>query len=379
MRASSTSDGLKVNVIAGTYVVLLAFDLPPDKCKGLMGFSIHRIDHTENESYYLSGMKAFDDTHPGLPAGSQFSTKDHPIQSFQWADYSAKPGHVYTYTVTALKGSPGKLTPIAEVKIKITTESPESGNQDVYFNRGTAASQEYVRRFGDKSPEEVPNNQAFIWLSRGLYEALTNFVTSCKPGKHALRVAAYEFNYEPFLKILKATLKKGVDIKIVYDARKDPPKNDNDTCVGETGLAKQCQRRTKNPSYISHNKFIVKLENDKPVAVAMGSTNFSIGGIFGHSNVVHIIEEPAIAEKYFQYWKVLNENPEEEDAKNSAEEISPLPEFPLQKDESCVFSPRHSLDALELYAKLAMSATDGLFMTFAFGMNKLFKDVYKNS
>lgn len=151
MRASNSSDGLKVNVIAGTYVVLLAFDLPPDKCKGLMGFSIHRVDHTENESYYLSSMKSFESTNTGLPAGSQYSTKDHPIQSFQWADYSAKPGHVYTYTATALKGAPGKLSPIAEVKVKITTESPESGDHDVYFNRGTAITGHRVLEFLTRS------------------------------------------------------------------------------------------------------------------------------------------------------------------------------------------------------------------------------------
>jgi hypothetical protein len=64
MRVSNTSDGLKVKVIAGTYVVLLAFDLPPNKCKELMGFSIHRVDHTGNESYYMISIKALANTHP---------------------------------------------------------------------------------------------------------------------------------------------------------------------------------------------------------------------------------------------------------------------------------------------------------------------------
>jgi phosphatidylserine/phosphatidylglycerophosphate/cardiolipin synthase-like enzyme len=44
-----------------------------------------------------------------------------------------------------------------------------------------------------------------------------------------------------------------------------------------------------------------------------------------------------------------------------------------------VFSPRNSLDALTLYSQLAMSAQTGFFMTFAFGINKTFKEVYKNS
>src|SRR5665647_803583 len=101
MRKSKTTNGLKVNAISGTYVVMLGFDLPEDQCAGLLGFSIHRFDQQENESYYLQGMKAFAETDPGFPSGSLYSSKDHPFQSFQWADYSAKPGYTYTYTVTA--------------------------------------------------------------------------------------------------------------------------------------------------------------------------------------------------------------------------------------------------------------------------------------
>lgn len=124
---------------------------------------------------------------------------DHPIQSFQWADYTAKPGHNYTYTITALKGSPKNLIPYAFAVFDIHTESPQSGIHNVYFNRGLAASQAYVRRFGDRSPQEVVNRKAFEWLSRGLNEALEATITTCDPAHHALRNAVYEFNYDPFL------------------------------------------------------------------------------------------------------------------------------------------------------------------------------------
>jgi hypothetical protein len=120
MRKSKTTNGLKVNAIAGTYVVVLGFDLKESNCKGLMGFSIHRFDHIENEAYYLEGMKAFSKTDPGFPPGSLYSTRDHPVQSFQWADYSAKPGYKYTYTVVALKGDPENLVPIAKTKVTVT-------------------------------------------------------------------------------------------------------------------------------------------------------------------------------------------------------------------------------------------------------------------
>ncbi len=94
-------------------MVVFGFDLPEVRCNGLLGFSIHRVDRTENEAAYLTGMKCFDDTDPGFPPGAQYSTRDHPVQSFQWSDYSAKPGHEYTYTVTAKRGITDALEPIA--------------------------------------------------------------------------------------------------------------------------------------------------------------------------------------------------------------------------------------------------------------------------
>lgn len=378
MRAMRTNDGLKVHAVAGTYVVLLGFDLAEADCDGLLGFAIHRTDHTENEAYYLKGMKVFTETDPGFPAGSLYSTRDHPIQSFGWADYSAKPGHDYTYVVTALKGSPANLTPHAETAVDITTESPESGVHDIYFNRGVAASQAYVRRFGDRPPEDVQNFRAFEWLSRGLYEALEGFVRSTVPGRHALRIAAYEFHYEPFLKVLKEVLDTTVDIQIIYDARKEKPKDRNRCAVAAAGLAHVCRERTQPKSYISHNKFIVKLEDGQPHSVWTGGTNFSEGGIFGHSNVAHVVEEPAIAAKYLDYWVALRDDPASAPLKENVEMISPLPAGPPPEGTSVLFSPRTNLDALDWYADLAMHADDGLFMTFAFGMNDIFKNVYRN-
>ncbi|MEI7736404.1 MAG: phospholipase D-like domain-containing protein [Ferruginibacter sp.] len=378
MRTSKINQNLKVNAIAGTYVVTLGFDLPKAKCNGLMGFSILRTDEN-GESKYLEGMKCFEETDPGFPAGAQYPTNEHPIQIFQWADYSAEPGKTYSYKVTALKGSPKKLTPYAACTVKVTTESPEGGDQYVYFNRGTAASQEYVRRFGNKAPDKVKDNKAFEWLSRGLYEALIKFISSCKPGKHALRIAAYEFNYEPLLQLIKDTISAGVDIQIVYDAKGAIPGTQNKALVKKYKLKQHSTERTTYTSGISHNKFIVKLYNNKPIAVWTGGTNFSDGGIFGHSNVAHVVENAATADLYLQYWEQLKKDLDHQPLCVEDEAISSIPPINLPKGTAVLFSPRTSLDALAYYGDLALTAKEGLFMTFAFGMNATFKNVYKNS
>jgi len=379
MRITQTTNGLRVHAITGTYVVLLGFDLPEEDCDGLLGFSIHRQDLTENEAYYLYASKCFTETDPGFPSGSSYSTRDHPIQSFQWADYSAKPGHEYIYTITAKKGTPQNLTEFASNSVPVSTEVIRADAHDVYFNRGVSASQAYIKRFGDNPPDAIPNRKAYEWLSRGLNEALEAYVQSCVPGVDSLRIAAYEFYYERFLDVVKNTLDSGVDIQIVYDARQDNPKLKNIAAVEAKGLDAVSFQRTQPKSYISHNKFIVKLHNGTPQSVWTGGTNFTEGGIFGHSNVAHVVEDQQIAQQFLDYWQVLAQDPTSTVLKNSVETITPLPVGTPPIGTTAIFSPRKNLDALNWYADLALAAEDSLFMTFAFGMTDTFKDVYANA
>lgn len=378
MRENRTRNGLKVNAVSGTYVVMMGFNLPKQSCAGLRGFAVHRVDHTSGEAGYMTGMKAFAETDPGFPAPAHYSTRQHPIQSFQWADYTAEPGHEYTYTVSALKGDPKDLEVFREVSVDISTESPEGGDEDVYFNRGVAGSQAYVARFGDKSPKNVPNGQAWIWLSRGLYEAIEAFVNSSKRGD-GLRIAAYEFHYPDFLQLLKAAKKRGADVKVVYDKRGAKPGRKNQEAIKKAGIDAFCIPRTEGKTYISHNKFMVRLHNNKPVSVWTGGTNFSDGGIFGHSNVGHLVEDKDVAAKFLEYWELLAQDPDTPTERNEVEEMTPLPNGKLPKGVTPVFSPRNDLSALEWYAKLAKGAKEGLMMTFAFGMNKIWKDVYREN
>ena len=167
MRASRTSDGLTVRAIAGSHVVMLGMSMPREDCDGHMGFAIHRTDYTGEEARWMSGIKTFEETDPGFVAGSTYSTREHPVQGFTWSDYSAKPGRRYKYRVLALKGTPRNLQPFREVAVFVTTESEVGGDNDVFFNRGAAASQEYARRFGNRQPDEGnPGDGRWAWLSR---------------------------------------------------------------------------------------------------------------------------------------------------------------------------------------------------------------------
>ena len=345
---------------------------------------MHRTDPEEPDAAWLRGMKTFEATDPGLPPGSLHSTRQHPIQSFMWSDYSAKPGRKYTYRVVALKGGPADLEIVADTKVNVRTEAPEDGLNDVHFNRGVAASQVFARRFGNRRPEDI-GQPAWDWLSRGLFEAMKAFVEAAGPGD-GLRVCAYEFHYRPFLEVLKQAVDRGVDVKIIYDAKDNPnkttgivfPRDANRKIAAAAGLTARCTERAATKSYISHNKFMVRLVGGQPVSVWTGGTNFSEGGIFGQSNVGEVAEHAAIAAKYAAFWELLDADPTAKVLRPDVEALTPTPAGLPPKGTSVIFSPRGSLEVLDWYAERAREATGGLFMTFAFGMNDVFKEVYRN-
>jgi phosphatidylserine/phosphatidylglycerophosphate/cardiolipin synthase-like enzyme len=377
MRNKKKTGDLSVQAIAGTHVVLLGMDLPEQKCPGLLGFALRREDSTEGEKYWLSGYKTFVSVEPYPAPGVLYSTRQHPIQGFSWSDFSAKPDHDYTYEVFALRGAPTSPQESEKVAVKISTESEHGRTHHVHFNRGAAASQEYTRRFGDKQPDKV-GPAAFAWLSRGAAEAIADFVARAVGPGWGLRVGAYEFTDETVLKALGAARDRCADVDVLYHAENDEQKISNEEAIQKFGLENICQPRNAQGLTLSHNKTIVLTKAGAAQAVLTGSTNFSVGGIYGHSNVVHICERDDVAAKYLWLWNELKKNTPKSSDAGVLVGKTPLPDDPLAKQVTSIFSPRDTLEALEWYAAQAKGANDALFMTFAFGMNKRFQDAYRN-
>jgi phosphatidylserine/phosphatidylglycerophosphate/cardiolipin synthase-like enzyme len=369
--------GITVHAISGTYVVMLAFNAPESATKNLLGFAIHRTDHTENEAYWLKGFKTFEETEPDTVPGKLYPTHEHPVQSFSWSDFTAKTDHKYTYKVVPVYGKPKKPEYGEAVEVTIETESEDKGTHAVFFNRGVAGSQAYVRKFGYKKPDQLSNKkEAFKWLSRGVEEAILSFIEKAKNGSFALRASVYEFNYEPVIEAFKDAWKRGVDVKIIYDSRKDYPKKSSDEKIKKHGIRDIMIRRTQPKSYISHNKFIVLLKNDEPIEVLGGSTNFTKGGIFGQSNVVHIVRDRATAENYYRYWSTLAGDPTSRKIKSFNEQLVPNPQGEVPDDSiTTIFSPRKSLHMLHWYAKQMDNAKESINLTAAFGVNSVLASV----
>jgi hypothetical protein len=167
IEAAATTGSLRAQAIAGNHVVTIGINMAEKDTEHLLGFGIHRADNTEHEAYWLEGQKRFRMTDPGLPSGTDVPTNKHPIQSFLWADFTAKGAHEYIYKVVAIRGTPDAPEESESVNLKVETESHDATeSHDVFFNRGAVSSQAFASRFGNRNPDEV-GAEAYDWLSRG--------------------------------------------------------------------------------------------------------------------------------------------------------------------------------------------------------------------
>ncbi len=368
----STNGKLKINVVAGTHVVLIGIGLKQADAKNILGFAIHRTDHAQaDEGKWLEGMKVFERSETS--AGELVSTRDFPVQGFLWQDFTARPGSDYTYRVVALKGQPGALVEHAglHVSCKIKTEAEIGKTHSVWFNRGIAGSQAYARKFGTAAPASV-GSKAETWLSRGLEEALLAFIASAKDKSFSLLGSFYEFKHAPVVEALALAAKRCKDVKLIIDMRVNAsgPHASNKASVAAAGLTNHVIPRTASPNSIAHNKFLILLKNGKPSAVWTGSTNITESGFFGQSNVGHLVKDAKVAKAYLAYWNLLAKDEENSILKPQVDALSPAPPIATVPGSQCVFSPRASVAVLNAYRDAARGANQAVFFTSAFGIGQ---------
>ncbi|MBS1212595.1 MAG: phospholipase protein [Proteobacteria bacterium] len=406
---SNRVEGYRIHAVTGTNTVSFAIDFSQADTNGLLGFAVERHDPVEDERYYLYGFKLFESVHPIPAPGLPVSTRDHPIQSFVYDDFTAKPDRTYTYYFHPLKGKPKRIDrSAAPIPIVVKTEPAFSAlEHDIFFNRGTASSQAYQRRFGNLSPDQLKqqgeakkSRQALDWLSRDLDDAILRFIKQARRGDTLLG-CFYEFRYEPVFRALKeAADTRGVTIRIIVDAKENAtgdeeafPREENLRRIEEAGLVvgQHVLLRTARKNDIQHNKFLVWLKGSRhvPRAVWTGSTNLSIGGIHGQANVGHWIRNTDVATQFKDYWELIatdpggtaDDNRTEVRRKNEAlrKAVAAIDEAPVDWRQyppgiTPIFSPRQGLEILQMYASLLDDAEDLACVTLAFGINKVFKE-----
>lgn len=403
---SKSQQGFQIFAVTGVNTISFGIQASSAACKGLLGFAIEREDPAEEQRYFMPGFKVFESIVPVPGEDTRVSTEQHPIQDFIWSDFTAKDGRNYTYHFYPMRGKPKNLARGPAVSIQVRTEKLyTTGEHDVFFNRGVASSQAYTAKFGNRRPDQLEGakqQEALAWLSRDLDEALLKFIQQAKKGD-ALRGCFYEFRYPPAAEAFKAAIQRGVDVKLIVDAKENGQKNkktgkteppfpreENLATIKAAGLPKKSiVLREARPNEIQHNKFMVLLKGKarKPAQVWTGSTNLSVGGIHGQTNVGHWLRNEEVADAFHRYWELLETDPgavrdDPEARQHNAElrtAVEELCDVPVAREDipkgvSPVFSPRSGPEVLDLYVNLVDEADYNACITLAFGVGKQFKD-----
>ncbi len=408
---SGETGGFQVFAVTGTNTVSFAIDASDAAKRNLLGFAVERSVGSGPKTK-MPGFKVFKSIVPRPTAKTRVSTWDHPVQSFVWDDFTGQPDTKYTYFFHPLRGKPSRLDrTAAPVRVTVRTEALYTKDQhDIFFNRGVASSQAYTRKFGNKKPDKLtPKSkaaEALQWLTRDLDEAILTFIERARRGD-TLLCCFYEFHYMPVVKALKAAIDRGVKVRIVIDAKvnerrdkngkliKSFPRMENLKSIKQAGIAKShVIERDANPTSIQHNKFMVLLKGGRPTDVWTGSTNLSLGGFSGQTNVGHWVRNKAAVLAFRKYWDIISRNPGS--AKGDAKAVAgrkknayrkaveaivkaPASVRTIPKGVTSVFSPRSGRNVLELYVDLADTSKVTSCVTLAFGINELFKTALKDN
>jgi len=387
MRVKKTKTNLELYAVSGTNTIVLSIDMK-QKPIDLLGFAFERVETKTKKRIWLEGQKFFKSVIKVDPIdfekikGQKYPTYLHPVQSFLWKDFTVDPDTEYTYFVSGLTGSPNNPSKSISQEITISTEKHILGDHGIFFNRGVSGSQSYSEQFGFDKPfdneENVLNQKAANWLSRGLYEGMLDFIASAKKDQK-IRGACYEFHYPGVLLALKAAKSNGVDVNVVYDAKNYG--DENSAALKKTGTSSLVKQVRDNQVSQAHNKFFVILDkNDNAISVWTGSTNISAKGIFGHCNTGHIIYDKKIASKYYDYWKLVFKNLALKDyqvAVEGMEDGKDVNAKDIPEGISVFFSPRKTNNMLQTYADLIDGANEMVCCIYPFNVDKRFQKVFQ--
>src|SRR5262245_6260653 len=124
MRFKSAKTGpYQVLAVSGTNTISFAIAADKAGTKGLLGFAVERRDPAGKQDFYVYGFKVVPSVIAKPDEKTTVKTSRHPVQSFVWDDFTARPDHKYEYIFHPLKGTPKKLDRSAQpVAIRVRTE-----------------------------------------------------------------------------------------------------------------------------------------------------------------------------------------------------------------------------------------------------------------
>jgi phosphatidylserine/phosphatidylglycerophosphate/cardiolipin synthase-like enzyme len=327
----------------GDAKTLLAFDLQSESAReGLAGFTV-QIAPPGVTPYFLQNNLRYErpGDHAQDPQEPSFSTINSPIHKFRWVHV---PGTVhqglkpvygkYTYTVTPryfdANGSMLALDKSKSVSVEIDVAPFKTGNLALGFTRGFTQSQAFVRHFGLKTPirpkdaelqfdtKQLAGTNAtgdrfsfadqYEWLGFTARTQIFDLLNAVKANA-ALKVDifAYDLN-EPDLVGLLLALGKAKQARIILDnaalhhSAAKPKAEDEFEKLFANAAGAGAIKRGHFGRY-SHDKIFIVRDQNGPVRVLTGSTNFSVTGLYVNSNHVLVFDDSTVAKKYAEVFE----------------------------------------------------------------------------
>ncbi|MFZ0069930.1 MAG: phospholipase D-like domain-containing protein, partial [Xanthobacteraceae bacterium] len=299
-------------------LVAWTFDRHLDGC---LGFAIHRID-TSGKDIVLPALARF----ATQGKNARLTTEQAPVQKFWWKDLFAKRGETYKYRIVPMGGTSGDtLTPLSGVEPLVSNEITLTEKHppfSAYFNRGIVATQALSHALDDNpsiaalTPHILdPADPIRIRLMGQLSEGVTSLLDRADKDGGVINAALYELNDPDGLEVRLQAADHGnpksrnvilgneqsVD-RETKEAIEDADSENRDALkkAGVTVID-----RILGKGSIPHNKFMVLSQNDAPVAVLSGSTNWTSTGLCTQTNNALVIESKEVAQRYIDYWNAL--------------------------------------------------------------------------
>ncbi|NEI06599.1 nuclease [Rhizobium leguminosarum] len=321
-----------------------------------LGFAVFQIDGDGNERA-LPAVARFEGQDKNVP----LTTEDAPIQKFWWKDLFAKRGGTYQYRIVPMGGVAGKkLQPLAGIapllSNKITLTEGRGSSFKAYFNRGIVATQALSEALNHKPsaaalrPHIVnPQDPIRKRLMGQLFEGVTSLLDRADRDGGEIHAALYELDdpkgLERRLQAVGLGNPKSRTV-ILGNARvsktETHPEIEDGDAENRQNLknasVKVIDRILKSGS-IPHNKSLILSQNGKPAAVMTGSTNWTSSGLCTQTNNALIIESPAVAQHYMDYWNELKSDVDQAGGNQDKLQAEALRKFTREKNKKSIADP----------------------------------------
>lgn len=369
---SNQRGDFRVTALVGGHSASIAWDVAAADRVGLRGFAVRRTEFLPGTDdvervRWLNGQKRFADN---VDLGVDVPSDQAPFQRFRWNDYTLKEDRWYRYEVFQMRGDPGNLDRGDPLVTDLVASPGTADGSAVTVNRGVTAAPAYLSRFGGVDPQQLP--AARSWLSRGLEESLIAFIERAAGPGDTLHVSIYEMHHKPIAEALKDAQRRGAVVKIVLHYRNDRASEESEHVLRDVGLWSQVYKRTN--VNISHNKFVVHLHDDVPLALWTGSANFSFNAFYLQTNQAVVLEDPTLVDAYEQYWQIIKDDPEKGITSNGLAPARPrIADLmgtvnPNLGNTKVLFSPVSTTDVLDEAITLVSNAQSAVFISAPFGI-----------